>query len=139
MIYGYAVKVDNSGHRRVDDPEYIDPATEYFLPEAEGPPPTPVPNGAAILAAANAKLADLQKVGTAQVNALKERIEVLNDALDAGDILDEEREELVARQAQLEQWKAYRVSLGRVKSLAGWPISPAWPAAPAALSSDTLS
>ena len=130
MIYGYAVKVDNTGYRRVDDPEYIDSATEYFLPESEGPPSAPVPNGAAILAAANAQLADLQKSGTLQVNALKERVEILNDALDSGDILPEEREELTARQAQLDRWKAYRVSLGRVKSSAGWPISPIWPNPP---------
>lgn len=139
MSNGYAVRADHTGYRRVSDQEYIDPATEYFLAEADGPPQDPVPNGAAILAAANAQLAELQKIGTAQVNALKERVEVLDDALESGDILTEEREELIARRAQLDQWKTYRVSLGRVKSSAGWPVSPSWPVAPATLSPDALS
>ena len=132
MNYGFAVKADHSGYRRVDDPEYIDPATEYFRPESEGPPPDPVPNGAAILAAATAQLADLQAGATAQVNAIRERIEILSDAEDSGDILDEEREELATLQSALEQWKAYRIALGRVKSSAGWPVTPAWPQAPSA-------
>lgn len=136
---GWAVKVDGSGSYTVSGPESVDPATEYFLPLSEGPPPALRPTAGEFMAVATQKLKVLQSAAAAQVGAIKERIEVLTFAQESQVALPEEVEEYEAATASLALWQAYRVELGRVKSTAGWPISPVWPAAPAALFSDAIS
>lgn len=143
MNVGYAVRVGSDGRvlgaRRVDGPESIDPATEYFLPLSEGPPPEPLPDDSAVLAGATQQLKVLQAAATNQVNAIKERIEVLTFAQKSGDIQPDEVKEFASATVSLDLWQTYRVELGRVKTSAGWPISPVLPVAPAALSSDAIS
>lgn len=134
---GYAVRLGERGRvigvRRVEGPEFIDPVNEYFLPLSEGPPPSPAPDDAAVLAAATQQLKALQAVATAQVNAIRERLEVLTFAQESGDQTEEEAEEFSAATTGLSVWQTYRVELGRVKTVAGWPVSPTWPTPPAAL------
>jgi hypothetical protein len=136
---GWAVKADRSGYYSVSGPEAIDPVTEYFLPLNDGPPPAVLPTTGELLAIATQQQKVLQAAATTQVSAIKERIEVLNFAQQSGDMQPDEVEEFERAAVALARWQNYRVELGRVKSSAGWPISPVWPAAPAALFSDAIS
>ncbi|VVN83727.1 tail fiber assembly protein [Pseudomonas fluorescens] len=128
---GWAVKADGTGNYCVDGPESIDPATEYFLPISDGPPPDPVAGPTEMLAIALGELARLQKLASDQVSALRDRLEVLSDAVDKGVITTAESAQVDPLQLLLAEWKSYRIDLGRVKTTAGWPKRVTLPESPA--------
>lgn len=136
---GFAIKPDGSGaYRRVATSSDVDSNAEYYVPDTGQDPAPPVP-GSSEVARANAdQLLLVQASATAQVNAIKERLEVLEFAHASGEQTQAEAKELTAATLALRLWQTYRVELGRVKTSAGWPISPAWPLAPEAMFSEVL-
>jgi hypothetical protein len=95
--------------------------------------------------AATAKLNLLVRQANAQVTALQGRVTTLGFLVNGQDPDDEDYQaptdadvaELTQRKAQLKQWNTYNVKLGKVKSAAAWPTSPAWPAMPEIYTTET--
>lgn len=143
---GWAVRIDLSYYRAVDGPHedpdnpsalYPDYANEFFLSEADGPPPSPVSLPAQIEAAAIAMLDSKQRVAILQISAIQSRIDAINDAIEFEEALPEEIAELPGLSALLILWKKYRIALGRVITIAGWYQAPTWPIMPDPYTSET--
>lgn len=144
--FGWAVRLDGAGHHAVDGP-FEDPGNpsatypnydiEYYLAEADGPPPTPVPPPAQVEAAAIALLDSKQRVALLQISAIQSRIDSINDAIEFDEALPEEVAELPGLSALLTLWKKYRIALGRVTTIVGWYQTPTWPAMPEPYTSET--
>lgn len=81
----------------------------------------------------NIKLSDLATrtmEATAIIAGAKSRIDTINDAIELNDATESEVAEMPLLTAQLGVWKKYRIDLGRVKGLNGWPKDPQWPQRP---------
>ena len=81
----------------------------------------------------NIKLSDLSArtlEATAIIEAAKSRVDTINDAVELDDATESEVAEIPLLTAQLMVWKKYRIDLGRVKGLNGWPKDPQWPQRP---------
>lgn len=81
----------------------------------------------------NLNLSDLSartKEATAVIAAAQSRIDAINDAVDLNEATEDEMAEIPALTADLAAWKRYRIDLGRVKGLDGWPQDPQWPKRP---------
>lgn len=158
---GWAVRLDGAGYRAVncefedlEHPTWIYPdyTFEYFLAEADGPPPDPVALPAQVEAAAYTLLDSKQRVAALQISAIQSRIDTINYLINTGnpdhpDYLElddpdymepteEELAELPVRKVQLKSWNTYRGKLGRVTTAPGWYQTPAWPVIPAPYTSE---
>lgn len=95
-------------------------------------PPPPVTEGEQIYVL-DTKL----RQANTQITALQGRVDAINDAIRFEEALPEEIDELPLRITQLTAWQKYRINLGRVKTAAGWYLTPAWPAVPEPYTSET--
>lgn len=122
---GFAVRVDGTGWHRVNGPEDIDTAIEYYMEDKGVNPPDPKPSPAMLLAFAEAERTERTRLASVQVIALRERIADLQDSDD-----EEEIEELAQREAQMKAFTDYRKALAKLHTSAGWPTKPTWPISP---------
>lgn len=88
-------------------------------------------------AAAAARLTDAQallksknEAAAVQVVRIQDRIDTLGYGIDLGEATTEDEAEQQALLGNLKQWKAYKFSLGKVSTQAGWPVTPEWPVQP---------
>lgn len=72
----------------------------------------------------------LAKLSNVQVTALQGRVDAIKDAIDFGIETPEEVAELPIREAELREWKLYRIYVGRIKTQAGWAMDIIWPVQP---------
>lgn len=103
---------------------------EFFWPWEDGQPPQAVDDPALAEAAEFAVLNAKQRQANLQVTAIQGRVDSINDAIEMDEALPEEIAELPVRSAQLTTWKRYRITLGRVTTIAGWYQTPTYPTTP---------
>lgn len=126
---GYAISIDLSYNRMVQGPHpkegdpdgstYPDYSTETYLAFCDGPPPDVVR-----AAQTNQEASEIAVIESDRLLATAAlRIAPLQDAVDMGKATPEKQE-------LLKKWKEYRISVGDVKSQAGYPQNINWPDTP---------